>query len=520
MASGSRRRRSRTARTRPRRPPAPTRSGRAAWQARPSTRISDLVARIDAQLPRETIEGATVAEREATWERLADRRDPADLSKLLHAPWPPHANVATIRVRWLEQWPPSPRITHLLLALGERAELAGRSMHTLLRRIVRLALAQDDPAVTRFLARVAETGTPAMQLALRATLARKQRPLEPTFAADEAAALAALEATFVVRDRGTRDALLAAIYAAPQDDGPREVYADVLVEDHDPRGELIALQLKRARGDRGTRAREQALLREAGRAWFDGLDRESATDVELRRGFPARARVRQAVLSSPAWATVETLLVDAAFVGGPSLRGLRKLCGVFADQLERIALPNPELDLLAVVGARLDARTALAPTTLALRSPRGNRAWLDEVARSLEDLAKLPLGRRATTLALDGTVDQLPAGLDAMARAPQLTRLELSTWATEDRPPLRWSVMFDAPRGHLVLAWHGRDDLDTFVALPTPLRRLSAQHVGRIRSLEVVAPPRLEPTYVALTRDKVRALVDKWPAMIAARILL
>ena len=44
-----------------------------------------------------------------------------------------------------------------------------------------------------------------------------------------------------------RDALLAAIYDAPADDAPREVYADWLMEREHPRGELIMLEMKKRR---------------------------------------------------------------------------------------------------------------------------------------------------------------------------------------------------------------------------------------------------------------------------------
>ena len=63
-------------------------------------------------------------------------------------------------------------------------------------------------------------------------------------------------------NRAGETELLAEIYAAPDDDAPRLVYADWLQERGDPRGEFIALQLERARGKArsGGRQREDALL--------------------------------------------------------------------------------------------------------------------------------------------------------------------------------------------------------------------------------------------------------------------
>ena len=45
------------------------------------------------------------------------------------------------------------------------------------------------------------------------------------------------------------DALLAAIYADPDDDAPRHVLADALIDRGDPRGEFISMQLARGRKD-------------------------------------------------------------------------------------------------------------------------------------------------------------------------------------------------------------------------------------------------------------------------------
>lgn len=62
--------------------------------------------------------------------------------------------------------------------------------------------------------------------------------------------------------------LRAAAYAAPDDDAPRLVLADHLLEQGDARGELVHVQCAIARGDRSAALleREQTLLRERPRA--------------------------------------------------------------------------------------------------------------------------------------------------------------------------------------------------------------------------------------------------------------
>jgi uncharacterized protein (TIGR02996 family) len=50
-----------------------------------------------------------------------------------------------------------------------------------------------------------------------------------------------------------RDAFIAAIHAAPDDDGPRLMYADWLTEHGDPRGEFIRVQCELATARHGLR---------------------------------------------------------------------------------------------------------------------------------------------------------------------------------------------------------------------------------------------------------------------------
>ena len=60
--------------------------------------------------------------------------------------------------------------------------------------------------------------------------------------------------------------LLAQIYANPDDDALRAVYADALLERGDPRGELITLQLERTRAGAPAEAQVARLARAA---WQD-----------------------------------------------------------------------------------------------------------------------------------------------------------------------------------------------------------------------------------------------------------
>src|SRR5579883_907341 len=135
-------------------------------------------------------------------------------------------------------------------------------------------------------------------------------------------------------------ALLEAIYANPDDDGPRLVYMDRLLERGDRRGEFIALQMRAATTalSDDELARARALLRAHRRQWVPApvLARIDGTAFRFERGFLARCRLRQSEklngsvqVGHPAWRTVHT--VDAPGTGfganrvllAPELAGVR-----------------------------------------------------------------------------------------------------------------------------------------------------------------------------------------------------
>ena len=91
---------------------------------------------------------------------------------------------------------------------------------------------------------------------------------------------------------GSEASLLEAIYAAPERDEPRLVYADWLQEHQNPRGELIHLQVAQARvlapSAEYHRLAERSweLLKANGEAWTPRLARELCSWT-FKRGFPS-----------------------------------------------------------------------------------------------------------------------------------------------------------------------------------------------------------------------------------------
>lgn len=104
------------------------------------------------------------------------------------------------------------------------------------------------------------------------------------------------------------EALLAAIYASPDDDAPRLVYADALLERGDPRGEFIVRQ---CRGDAAN-----DLIEEHGDGWLDELA-PLLVHSTFERGFLTKATLH------------DVRFRDAAkgAVGHPLLRTVRELHG-------------------------------------------------------------------------------------------------------------------------------------------------------------------------------------------------
>jgi uncharacterized protein (TIGR02996 family) len=89
-------------------------------------------------------------------------------------------------------------------------------------------------------------------------------------------------------------ALLDDIHARPDDDRPRLVYADWLLEQGDPRGELIQLQIA------GHAAEADALLRRHRAAWEPRLRTPGRFAWSFARGFPARVEANGADLTAAA----------------------------------------------------------------------------------------------------------------------------------------------------------------------------------------------------------------------------
>lgn len=216
-----------------------------------------------------------------------------------------------------------------------------------------------------------------------------------------------------------RDAeLLDAIYASPDDDEPRSVYADWLLERGDPRGEMIALQLARAHaGDPEMSPRERELIRTYQRDWLVWVwDALYPPSVRFARGFLHAAsvnargdrRLAERLTGDRRWRTVRALAVHDTHPHIPlythaALADLDELHQVTPELLAALldAPPRP----LRVLGLTYTpmARDAGA-LALATSFPRLRELELSAHDEPLPDafawLWTAPLGARLATLTL------------------------------------------------------------------------------------------------------------------------
>ncbi len=433
----------------------------AAWRVLRHPRLAELVDRIEERLldeaPRPPLGASKRHADVAAWREVEAAGDPLDLRRLGEAAGCGAKADVLRQVKALAARP-DPRLARALLGLLERPPYAGAASRPLLGEILEeLAATRDRRAAgpagelaDRYLG-VASTATGRWMIGeLRAVAGRLEAAEHAELPEALAAACAALEARLGIRAEGraaaaaarrTLGELLAEVYAAPDDDGPRLVYADALLERGDPRGELIALQIARARGaitDEG-RAREAELLADDARlaAWAQPVS--TAGDVTFERGFPAVISLRRdarPTTDDPAWAAI-TGVREISRVGReaaaricalPSLRSVETLSVPFLEELCRTPRPWTRV---GVDGARAPSAAALAalPELRALElrvdepPPRAHLAHL-----ALRELS-LRTGSRCEALDLPPTLERLhvtargaPPRMD-LARLAQLREL-------------------------------------------------------------------------------------------------
>ncbi|MDQ3336405.1 MAG: TIGR02996 domain-containing protein [Myxococcota bacterium] len=477
----------------------------AAWRDCRDERIARALAGVDLRLPPPApLDGKLVRTREAQWHELVQLGDEESLRRALGAPWPTHPREARARVEALGALT-SARISNALLAVHRGSQYTSNTGVRLSREIFRQLIEKDDHAVVTELERLAMQPNEAHRLG--PALLRRKRPEAPYLSPAGEAALAQIEQLLVVQERAdgpTRDNLLAAIYDAPHDDAPRLVYADVLSEASDPRGEFITLQLQG-----GDRRRVDKLLKAGGRQWLDGLDADGATKIIHARGFPAIATLAGGEVRAPAWATIEKLYLakQCEFAGGMQLRALRELYDLGAKELATAKLPSYELDVLTMreYPESLGVDTPFAPRILGLGAPHSFPYY----ANATRTLLGEPLARRLEIVRLGISLRQLPATI-ALANETDLT-IELCGGYDLDRE-YQWAARVTAKT--LRLHWAGTGPYGD-IAFESVFPILQALPSPQFQDVEITG----EAPGHERVRDALVRIIETWPRVRTAQIL-
>lgn len=280
------------------------------WRATRHPRIGDLCERVAAARLGEAPRAALAASKRradlAAWDATELANDPLDFARLAAAARGGMQEHVIAHVQALAKRD-DPALAMALLALLANPPYAGVKSRGMLDTIFDAIRASRDVRAAeparelgrRYLS-VVNSGTGGWASVQLAAIADELAAIVPDpLSAEDAAACDELEARFGKREviaasagAKTLTQLLEEIYANPADDGPRQIYADALLELGDPRGEWIALDLARARGelDAAGIARQQEVATSGQiAAWAYPLS--NGGDVRFERGFPARIRL-------------------------------------------------------------------------------------------------------------------------------------------------------------------------------------------------------------------------------------
>lgn len=293
-----------------------------AWSERPLPELAAIVERLEAAHPPPAFDGDTKA-----FTTLAKKPSATELGALSRALVATKTADTIARLEALTAWRDDPRVSGALLDLVKLVPWTSNGARPVWTKTFELITRIADP---RFLERAPtlpaewkfrENQREWMQLQLRraveaVTATRTKTPVAP-LTKIEAKALEALAARLTPRPTSTPRndgaALLAAIFANPDDDAARLVYADWCLERADPRGEFISLQFKPDKS-KAELKREAELQKKHGAQWLGPLAKVTLKDVTFRRGFPSQVVARfkgqrdvEQFGDAPEWATIEDL---------------------------------------------------------------------------------------------------------------------------------------------------------------------------------------------------------------------
>ena len=314
--------------------------------------------------PIELPSGLAAEERERAWAAYW-LTEPLQRSHLLLVPWPSNWRLAQLRVGAMLEGP-DPRTPEALVALYG-AYTSGTS-YPFWRAAARVLGEQGDARHIAAATRLAQSRVRAGPSAFRALLRGEPVSARSASIAPEPEEELLLDRigqrvqsrrqSLASRGPSLKDLedLLAGVYADPDSDEARAVYADALSAANNPRGEFIHLQLEIARRTAAaapnppdTASLERSakiLLNKHGERWVDGVDRALLKSGRVfHRGFLTRGFWGDVgtTMSHPAWRLIDTFCV-AGYPHHPVQRlceaehlpRLRALYGIDASRLPEL----------------------------------------------------------------------------------------------------------------------------------------------------------------------------------------
>lgn len=394
---------------------------RDAWQRRPAIALAIALDTLAAGVPpRPDLAGKTKAA-VARWDELAAKPDAAALGPLLASLTDVASTVVQPRLEQLATWPADPRLDQKLVAIATEVPFTSSGTQSVWRRVFARIAASTDARILAPLRALpgiyktkwkTVTGAWAIEQ-VEKILAARADTLEALGAlalhAEDQALLETLLAgasTPVASTTDGTDALIQAVFAAPDDASRRLAYA---AKHKDVRAEHITLSAQGDALDKTGRARLAELERDHVAELAGPLAKWLKKGARFRSGFLVRAaktgnELSPELAASPWWSTVEDLDVgfDHTLVCSPALVSLRTLRGIHVDEdpaegeeapvhITVSQLPvRPLVTSFAlgvhtsgVIGALLRAGTFPAITELEVALPRrlvADVSWLDEPA--------------------------------------------------------------------------------------------------------------------------------------------
>jgi len=433
-----------------------------AWATDPHPQLAVAIRAlsIEARTPTPAnLRGKTAAAR-AAWDERAATARAIDVPLLLESLCDVNSGDAAERLPIVEAWMPDPRIDAAFVDILREVPFRATSTKPFWMKLFALMAETRDPAQLERLEAIDFAGvavtmadwlkqkTAKLLVALQTKLTVAHEP-RPIF--DELAQIIGGRRAAGAAEREDVEELFRAVYATPEDDGPRVVLADALIERNDPRGELITVQLRLAQGggDRALVSREKELLDAHAKGWLGELAPILMADVRFERGFLAACKIDnshldrvQKLVGHPAWSTVSSLEGSALVALDPVMRSLRKLVFSQSNARRHEGLPAAWRDLLVDTPRLLE--------DLQYENLYSERQWLDTVE-----------GRRHVDVSDQSEID----ALCTCVALPKLRRLAL-----RDNPVLYIGKLARAPvlerLDELAFVYERNNRFDTMRASP------------------------------------------------------